>query len=164
MAKRRRLVRPTTPRYAPAPPTGTGPNPDSVYGLVQQAVGNADQWWTGQGSPPPTAHLQRVAQMPADAGQGASAYGSYNNGELEFSNDYLARTARLLENPSLKIRRQVLAQMWGLAAHERGHNIGYGHDRGGIMNPDLPAIPGQAYVWAAQMLPNPKLKRRGHLR
>lgn len=158
MTKRRRVVRRAT--TAPPPRHVGGPTPVDAYGMFQQAVGNADQWWTQQGSAPPPLQIQRVTQLPG-SNDTASSYAYYGTGQVDVADRYLSRVAGLLANPSLKVRREALAQMWGLAAHERGHNLNYQDVETGIMDPNLPAIPGQAYQWAAEMLP---AKRKIHRR
>lgn len=136
----------------------------TAYNLAVQASGDADNWWAGQGSPTPT---PATIQAQAPPGQGALAYGYYGQPTVLVSPSYLNDLNQRLMHYSgtAQGERALLAQLWTMMTHERGHNLGYGHDRGGIMDPDLGAsgMPGQAYTWAATLVPSRKRKkiRRG---
>lgn len=132
--------------------------PPTAYNLAVQAVQDADAWWANQGSPPPAADIAVTDNM--HGATTSSAYGYEHSGRLEFRTSYLDNLNRLLNSGSLQSRRQVVAQLWGLAAHERGHNIGYEHDRGGIMDPNLAGMPGEAYAWAAEQIPQRRIIRK----
>jgi hypothetical protein len=135
----------------------------TAYNLAVQAVGNTDQWWTRQGSTPPAPQISTVDTLSYDHPGGASsAQAVYGTGQIQFRNGYLDNLNRLLMNRRTprKAKLQLLAQLWGLSAHEVGHNLNYQHTETGIMNPDIPVLPGAAYEWAASVLPK-RARRNG---
>lgn len=108
--------------------------------------------------------LQIVDQFPG--GEAEKGYGYFNSGRLELKSDHLQQVVDIANNQDLtrKGRMAALAGLWNLIGHERGHNLGYDHDRGGIMDPTMANIPGEAYTWARSVIGAPpskiRLKRR----
>lgn len=124
--------------------------------LAYGALGDADQWWTDQGSAPPPLKLHLQA---APDGQHAG-YGVYGTGDVNLDPAFINRVASIVNDPKVKRsgKAAALAGLWTLAAHETGHNIGYGHTPQGLMS-EGPQQPAEAVQWAYRMVPSTKVRK-----
>lgn len=135
--------------------------PVSIDQYLRMAFTDADAWWKAQGTPPPPLELT-YGTLPPGATPGAEAWGWYNSGHVQMNTERFPKDYEGIHTiKALAGKRSTLSRLWALAAHERGHNLGYQHTPDGIMRPDLRDIPGRAFTWAAQLLP--KLKKKHHL-
>lgn len=129
----------------------------NVYGdaVFRRAVADADEWWlVVSGRRPPPLSLFLYKQDSGDAAQAA-----YSSGTVYLTREYrdLWWRAATTRSWPLAMRRALLAQAWGIAAHERGHSLGLRHPDSGcpgtIMCPGVSTVPGRALSWARKALP-----------
>lgn len=117
---------------------------------MAEIVAAADQWWIGLGSTPPCpgAAIIHVEQDdPIHVGWAPPGVC-----DVYFAPTFVAASLGYVNSRRSVIgRRAVLAGMLAMAMHERGHNLGFDHDAGGIMNVN-PAPPGWAVRWATHRL------------
>lgn len=135
----------------------TGNTLPTAYNLATQAITDADQWWTRQGSAPPPLQLDVAASVDGEH----TGYGWYGSGRMQITPTYLDGLNRALAHSATRRGKvEALVGLWSLMAHERGHNIGYQHIPGGIMDAGWTSPPGAAYEWAASVLPKRKVLRK----
>lgn len=108
----------------------------------------ADEWWARQGSPPPCA-------LAADVQWGSSgeftAHAEYGTCKVVLSPFWWSTQYRYLTGDyRRRARLKVAAVDLALLIHERGHNIGYDHIPGTVMQAETPVVPGWAFEWAAR--------------
>ncbi len=135
-----------------------------VYGdsFLRAAAAEADEWWLSVVGRTPPALALYVYTAPEGAVEGA--YGELGTGNVLVSRsfrNYVWENA--LARNSLRGRRSALALLWGVIAHERGHNLGFEHsaDPGSLMYWHVEAnLPARAMAWAARLAP---AKRRHKL-
>lgn len=140
----------------------TNPSALTAYQLALSALGDADAWWKQQGSAPPP--LQLTVGPSVDGEH--NGYGYYNSGRVVITPEYLRNVQNTMQHSATRQGRvQLLAGVWRLMAHERGHNIGYQHAPGGLMDEAWASPPGEAYAWASRMLPpvHPRLIGPAHV-
>lgn len=124
--------------------------------LASAAVADADAWWSAQGSPPPCdGHALVFLDSPAETGASFAGFAHFYACDVHFRPAFMDRTLTVLATGPRRAKLILLAQLWALAAHERGHNIGYGHIPGTVMQADSAVIPGAGYSWALSLLGPP---------
>lgn len=118
-------------------------------GLLYAAVDRADAWHASLGSTPPPA---RIYMMDDDE---ALARGDLESGKLWFDREFMRGIRGLIASRERRARLDGYLLIFYVSAHERGHNLGWGHDAGGIMTPTsypLSMVPAAGWDWAMQMV------------
>jgi hypothetical protein len=112
-------------------------------GLLWEAVRKADEFWI--------ARVGRTAAPPLvcvfDDTESA-ARGNMNGRKVWFERSFVQTIREMIRSKHRMIRRSAYESLFRAAAHERGHNLGFRHEDGGIMG-DL-ATPGMGVDWARE--------------
>lgn len=138
------------PAAAGARPQRTVHAQPTSAGLLREMLAAADEWWTAQGSQPPCAGHALVTWGTVGDYSGYASSGSCT---IELSPHWWSVQYRYLTSRvSLAQRRRIAAVDLALIMHERGHNIGYGHIPGTVMQAETPVVPGWAWSWAARTI------------
>lgn len=114
-------------------------------GLVRSALNYADDWWAAEGSAPPcfrgSSAVWRTMPDYQDAAADDPGCTTYWNPT------YVHGIRSTVAHGRWHGKLLALLNLCAVAIHERGHNIDYGHNRGGIMG-SVGAPPGGCYDWA----------------
>lgn len=123
--------------------------------LIGRAFTDADAWWTAQGTTPTALDLQYGDSFQDATGRNSAMWASTGSGRVTVGNRYVDALSGILSTSTRKGKRAALTNLWGLAAHERGHNLGYTHETPGIplMADGVPFIPDRGSEWALSTLP-----------
>lgn len=126
-------------------------------GVFLNAVKEADAFWTSQG------YSQCPAQIGFYAPDGETlAKGDIGGCVVQFNRAYVDEVHDLLEWAWPRMtRRQALTTLCVVAVHERGHNLGFGHVSGTVMDENVlnAPVPGRCIDWAVAATPKPKSRQ-----
>jgi len=119
--------------------------------MLRSAVADADGWWVSiSGRRPPALSLY-IYDRDSEAAAYANAAGGVWVARSERDSWWNTATNRLVPRPD---RLNMLARVWGVMAHERGHNLGLAHGSGVMGDGSVERVlPGRAFDWAHRMLP-----------
>jgi len=71
-------------------------------------------------------------------------------GAIYFSRNYVRQFRKNVKLYGMRVH--ILAFLWSVAVHERGHTLGLSHAPNGIMSADAGPVPIQAYQWARAII------------
>lgn len=124
--------------------------PSSIE-LVRAMTVAADEWWTLQGSPPPCPYRAEIRWGVAV--DGYTGYAEYGSCAITLDPHWWqVQYAYLTGHASRRARIRDASYALALVIHERGHNLGYRHVAGTVMQAETPVVPGWAYAWAARTI------------
>lgn len=120
--------------------------PPSSDTLLHDMTVAADEWWTLQGSPPPCPFAVEITWGTVGV---YSEWAYYDSCVVMLSPHWWAtQYAFVTGRRSLRTRRRTAAYDLALIMHARGHNLGYRHIPGTVMQENTPVVPGWAFAWA----------------
>lgn len=126
--------------------------------MVWSAVQEADKTWASWGLPPAGPAELRVYDRPT--GDDAVARAAAGDNTVYITRTYRDRAWSEANDRHLSQRHRIggLAQLYAVLTHERGHNLGLGHEPTGIMQAHNPPSPARGFVWAANWLKQRRLQ------
>jgi hypothetical protein len=126
----------------------------TAYDLALSAGADADNWWASQGSRPPGPLVLNTNPVTH---HGARAETTIGGTTVDVNPKLLDHVNRVLTSRRTNRHQKLdaLTTLWGVMAHERGHNIGYDHGVSPLMAAKGLGIPGASFKWARSVLGPP---------
>lgn len=121
--------------------------------LLLSAIEVADSFWLAHGYATCAAALRTYGDEP-----GIAARAPLGGCAVYVERNYLASVETLLASPAPRFtRRRTYRDLCDILVHERGHNLGFYHEAGTVMDEANPVPVGACIDWSIQMTPANRL-------